>query len=67
MVKPVEDANALPPWRFVFVCKSKRCVEERLAEIRLLEEKFPHYKYNYICERVSDKYVVRLISVAQKN
>jgi hypothetical protein len=62
----IDDIKALPEWRYVFVCTSKRCVEERLAEIRQLEQKFPYYKYNYKCEQIGDKYVIRLINVTQK-
>jgi len=64
--KFIEDINVLPEWRYVFVCTSKRCMEERLAEIRQLEQKFPYYAYNYKCEQIGDKYIVRLISVTKK-
>jgi len=41
MMKFVDDPKALPKWRFVFVCKSERCLDERLNELKELEKKFP--------------------------
>jgi hypothetical protein len=59
----VDDPKALPKWRFVFVCKSERCLDERLAELKELEIKYPKYKYNYKWEHFGTNYVVRLINV----
>jgi hypothetical protein len=63
MVKFVDDPKALPKWRFVFVCKSERCLDERLNELKELENKFPEYKYNFKSEHIGKNYVVRLINV----
>lgn len=63
MMKFVDDPKALPKWRFVFVCKSERCLDERLNELKELQKKFPRYKYTYKWERIGENYVVRLINV----
>jgi hypothetical protein len=66
MMKLVDDPKALPKWRFVFVCKSERCLNERLAELQVLENKFPEYRYNYKWERIGSNYVVRLLNVMKR-
>jgi hypothetical protein len=63
MVKFVDDPKALPKWRVVFVCKSERCLDERLKELKELENKFPQYNYNYKWEHIGKNYVVRLMNV----
>ncbi|MEI7827001.1 MAG: hypothetical protein WCI87_04300 [Euryarchaeota archaeon] len=59
----VDDPKALPTWRFVFVCTTERCLDERLIELKELEKKFPQYHYNYKWQHIGKNYVVRLINV----
>ncbi|HYA32568.1 MAG TPA: hypothetical protein VEG65_01020 [Candidatus Bathyarchaeia archaeon] len=66
MAKLVDDPQALPKWRFVFVCKSQRCLDARLAELKQLEKKFPQYQYNYKWQQVGNDYVIRLINIATR-
>ena len=63
MATLIDDPKALPKWRFVFVCKSERCLDERLTELKELENKFPQYLYSYKWEHIGKNYVVRLINV----
>ncbi len=66
MTKFVEDPAARPTWGYVFVCQSKRCVDERIAELQTLERRFPRYKYNYKTEEIDGKSVIRLISITTR-
>jgi len=66
MAKLIDDPRALPKWRFVFVCKSQRCLDRRLIELKELEDKFPQYKYNYKWEQIGNNYVVRLVNITQR-
>ncbi|MGZ4901642.1 MAG: hypothetical protein ACXVI3_03410 [Halobacteriota archaeon] len=63
MTKFIDDQAARPAWGYVFVCKSKRCFDERVAELKTLEQQFPQYKYNYKSQQIDGKYVIRLISI----
>ncbi len=64
MIRFVDDPSARPAWGYVFVCQSKRCLDERMAELKTLEQKFPSYKYSYKTQQVDGKYVIRLISIS---
>jgi hypothetical protein len=66
MAKLVNDPRALPKWRFVFVCKSLRCLDQRLAELKQLEKKFPQYHYNYKWEQIGSNYVIRLVNITKR-
>ncbi len=66
MSKFIEDPATRPAWGYVFVCESKRCVDERVAELKTLERQFPYYQYNYKCQKIDSKYVIRLISVTAR-
>jgi hypothetical protein len=66
MTRFVDDPQALPRWRYVFVCRSQRCLDERVAELKGLERRFPQYRYTYRSEQIGDKYVIRLVNVTKK-
>ncbi len=66
MPKYIDDPAARPAWGYVFVCRSKRCLDERMAELKTLEEQFPRYKYIYKSQEIEGKYVIRLISIIER-
>ncbi|MGZ4903826.1 MAG: hypothetical protein ACXV5I_03310 [Halobacteriota archaeon] len=66
MTEFIEDPAARPPWGYVFVCRSKRCFDERMAELKMLELRFPRYRYNYKSQQIDGKYVIRLISITAR-
>lgn len=66
MTEFVDDPAARPAWGYVFVCESKRCFDERIAELKMLEQQFPRYKYNYKSQQIDGKYVIRLISITAR-
>ncbi len=66
MTKFIEDPAARPAWGYVFVCHSQRCLDERMAELKTLEQRFPRYKYNYKSQQIDGKYVIRLISITAR-
>ncbi len=66
MTKFIEDPAARPAWGYVFVCQSKRCFDERMAELKMLEQQFPRYKYSYKAQQIGGKYVIRLISITAR-
>jgi hypothetical protein len=66
MAKFIDDPRALPKWRFVFVCKSQRCLDQRLTELKELENRFPQYKYNYKWEHIGNTYIVRWVNIMQR-
>ncbi len=66
MTKFIEDPAARPAWGYVFVCQSKRCFDERMAELKMLERQYPRYKYHYKSHETDGKYVIRLISITER-